>query len=63
MTNCTKVQALSAIWEYIKLNKLQDKTNNMINNDLYLKEVINKSMYVNNKDVWSGKNAYRCYFK
>jgi len=40
INNCTRVQVFTAIWEYIKLHKLQDKENrNIINNDLYFKEI------------------------
>jgi len=42
MINCTRIQALTGIWEYIKLNRLQDKENrNIVNNDAYLREIFN----------------------
>jgi len=45
INNCTRVQVFTAIWEYIKLHKLQDKENrSIINNDLYFKEVIKKEL-------------------
>jgi len=40
MTVCTRIQALTALWEYIKMNRLQDKENrNIVNNDLNLREI------------------------
>jgi hypothetical protein len=40
INNCSRVQVFTAVWEYIKLNRLQDKENkNIINNDIHFKEI------------------------
>jgi chromatin remodeling complex protein RSC6 len=42
ITSCSRIQAMTALWEYVKLNRLQDKENrNVINNDIYLREIFN----------------------
>ena len=39
-TNASRATILSALWEYIKLNRLQDKENrNLINNDSNLRQI------------------------